>query len=155
MDKENEDQKKQEVTEVQDGSLAPVSPEKVLNLVSDEALMGVYGEILTKLRDDRKQTSELVDTFSEMVINEGDSSTSSKEALVNLVKHKTDTVDKMAKIAELMTRVKLKQPYGEGKGYLNKGAGTSGNTINIYEQGGFNKKEFLDTLNKAAKKEKK
>jgi len=38
-----------------------------------------------------------------------DASSASKEAIVNLLKIKTDTADKMAKIADLMTRIKLKE----------------------------------------------
>ena len=81
-----------------------------LSIISDESLLNVYGEIMNNLRSDRNQVSELVDTFSNMVMNDGDSSTSSKEALVNLIKTKMDASDKMSKIADLMTRIKLKQP---------------------------------------------
>jgi hypothetical protein len=65
---------------------------------------------MDNLRDDRNQVSGLVDTFSNLVLNDGDSSTASKEALVNLLKTKIETSDRMAKIADLMTRIKLKQP---------------------------------------------
>jgi hypothetical protein len=47
--------------------------------------------------------------FIEMVMNEGDASSASKEAIVNLMKIKSDTSDKMAKVADLMTRIKLKE----------------------------------------------
>lgn len=120
-----------------------------LDLVSDDALLNVYDEIMSNLRQDRVETSSLLDEFAEMVINGGDSSNASKEALVNLVRHKLDTADKMAKIAELMTRVKLKQPYGESKAYLNKSKESSSNTINIYDQGGINKRALIDTISKA------
>jgi hypothetical protein len=43
-----------------------------------------------------------------MVINDGDASSASKEAIVNLMKIKSDTADKMSKVADLMTRIKLK-----------------------------------------------
>ena len=74
--------------------VAPVQ-EKELSLVSDESLLGVYGEIMENLRDDRSQVSNLVDTFSNMVLNDGDSSTASKEALVNLLKTRIETSDKL------------------------------------------------------------
>ena len=48
-------------------------------------------------------------TFLEMVINDGDASSASKEAIVNLIKIKSDTSDKMSKVADLMTRIKLKE----------------------------------------------
>ena len=44
-----------------------------------------------------------------MVMNEGDASSASKEAIVNLLKIKSDTSDKMAKIADLRTRMKMKE----------------------------------------------
>ena len=153
MAKENGSQKEGEITKTERAPLTPVeSPYRTMDLIGDEELLGVYAEIMTKLRDDRKEVANLVDVFADMVINEGDSSTSSKEALVNLVKQKTDTVDKMGKIAELMTRIKLKQPYGEYKPYLNKGGGGP-DTINIYDQGGFNKKSLIDAIDKAKKKQ--
>jgi len=137
-----------------DENLPTLAPGNHLDLISDENLLGVYEEIISNLRQDRQQTSELLDEFSEMVINGGDASNASKEALVNLVRHKIDTADKMAKVAELMTRIKLKQPYGESKGYLNKGQTSGNNTINIYDQGGLNKRALLDTIEKAQKKKK-
>jgi hypothetical protein len=136
-------------------NLPTIAPGGSLDLISDEDLLGMYDEIMSNLREDRDQTSELLDEFAEMVINGGDASNASKEALVNLVRHKLDTADKMTKIAELKTRIKLKQPYGESKGYLNKGQNTGGggtNTINIYDQGGLNKRSLLDTIEKAQKK---
>ena len=127
--------------------------EQSLDLISDDVLLDVYKEIMGNLRMDRKHVSGLADKFEDMVLNDGDSSTSSKEALVNLVKHKADIQDKLTKIAELMTRVKLKQPYGEAKGYLNKGQASGPKTINIYDQGGFNKKSLIDKVGQANQKE--
>ena len=79
-------------------------------LIGDEQLLDIYGEIMTNFRKDRKEVSHIAKEFAEMVINGGDSSSSSKEALVNLLKLKNDTSDKMVKIADLMTRLKMKSP---------------------------------------------
>ena len=125
--------------------------DKNLSIVSDEALLDVYGEIMTNLRSDRSQISELVDTFSNMVINEGDSSTSSKEALVNLLKTKIDASDKMSRIADLMTRIKLKQP-DTYQPCMNKGK--EGSTINIYDSGGVNRKSLMEKIQKEKENEK-
>jgi hypothetical protein len=127
------------------GLSEPASAE--LSLVSDESLMGVYEEILDNLRSDRDQVSGLVDTFSNMVLNEGDASTSSKEALVNLVKTKIDAADRMAKIADLMTRVKLRQP-DTFQPWMAKGKDKSGNTINIYDSSGLNRKSLMEKIQK-------
>ena len=87
-------------------------------LISDEQLIGIYDEIMVNHRRDRKQTSHITKEFADMVINGGDSSSSSKEALVNLLKLKNDISDKMTKIADLMTRLKMKSP-DTYKPYLN------------------------------------
>ena len=130
--------------------VAPVQ-EKELSLVSDESLLGVYGEIMENLRDDRSQVSNLVDTFSNMVLNDGDSSTASKEALVNLLKTRIETSEKMTRIADLMTRIKLKQP-DTYQPWMGKGK-EKGNTINIYDASGINRKSLMERIQKERKEE--
>jgi hypothetical protein len=127
-------------------------PAQEASIISDEALLGVYGEIMDNLRDDRNQVSGLVDTFSNMVLNDGDSSTASKEALVNLLKTKIETSDRMAKIADLMTRVKLKQP-DTFQPWMAKGKEKGGNTINIYDSSGINRKSLMERIQKEKKEE--
>jgi hypothetical protein len=118
------------------------SESSLSNIVSDEQLVDVYQEVLENIRQDRKQTEEFINNFADLVINEGDSTSASKEALVNLLKLKHDTSDKMAKIADLMTRIKLKDKDTFPK-YL---AANQNNTINI--NSGNNKRQFLEALNK-------
>jgi hypothetical protein len=118
-----------------------------MSIVSDEALIGVYGEIMDNLRSDREQASDLVDTFSNMVLNDGDSSTASKEALVNLLKVKMDASDRMTRIADLMTRIKLKQP-DTYQPWMGKGKEKGGNTINIYDSSGINRKSLMEKIQK-------
>jgi len=118
------------------------SENSLSNIVSDEQLVDVYQEVLENIRQDRKQTDEFINNFADLVINEGDSTSASKEALVNLLKLKHDTSDKMAKIADLMTRIKLKDKDTFPK-YL---AANQNNTINI--NSGNNKRQFLEALNK-------
>lgn len=86
--------------------LAPT--EKKECIVKDEALLGLYDEILNNCRDDRKAVQEVATTFLDMVSNDGDATAASKEAVVNLYKIQTDISDKMAKVADLMTRIKLR-----------------------------------------------
>lgn len=121
--------------------------EQELSIISDESLLGVYGEIMDNLRDDRTQVASLVDTFSNMVLNDGDSSSASKEALVNLVKTKIEASDKMARIADLMTRIKLKQP-DTFQPWMSKGKEKVGNTINIYDASGVNRKSLMERIQK-------
>ena len=117
-------------------------------LISDEALLGVYGEVLTNIREDRLEVDQILSNFVDMVINEGDSTTSSKEALVNLLRMKMDSADKMAKIADLMTRIKVKDRDTFPR-YL---AASQTNTINISDNG--QKRALLEAINKAAKDKK-
>lgn len=77
--------------------------------VKDDDMMELYTEILDNARKDRESVDEVLANFIEMVMNEGDASSASKEAIVNLIKIKSDTSDKMAKVADLMTRIKLKE----------------------------------------------
>ena len=127
--------------------MTPVEGDKDMSIVTDDALLGVYGEIMDNLRSDREQVSELVDTFSNMVFNDGDSSTASKEALVNLLKTKLDASDKMTRIADLMTRIKLKQP-DTYQPWMGKGKEKSGNTINIYDSSGINRRSLMERIQK-------
>ena len=81
-----------------------------------------------------------------MVINGGDASTSSKEALVNVLKIQTEITDKMSKIAELATRIKLKSP-DTYKPYLNAKQENK-TTINISST----KRQLLKSIAAATKK---
>ena len=78
-------------------------------LFEDNELLGLSAEALTNMRNDRKQLDSLIANLVEMVFNEGDSTTSSKEALVSLMTAKTNMSDKMMSIVELMAKFKLKE----------------------------------------------
>jgi len=77
-------------------------------IVKDEQLLNLYDEVLVNIRQDREEVNEHLSQFVDLVMNGGDGSSASKEAIVNLIKIKSDTADKMVKIADLMTRLKLK-----------------------------------------------
>ena len=121
----------------------------VENLIQSEKLLGVYDEVLNLIRDEHKQVSGYIDTLADMVINGGDSTTSSKEAFINLIKIRSDLPDKMSKVADLMTRVKLKE-RDTYKPYLNA------NQTNNVVIGNTNadQKSLLDAIKKAKKKDK-
>jgi cellobiose-specific phosphotransferase system component IIA len=126
-------------------SATPLSDQKQ-DIISDEEITDIYKEILNNIREDRKQTDDFINNFADLVINEGDSTSASKEALVNLLKIKTDMSDKMSKVADLMTRIKLKDRDTFPK-YL---AANQSNTINI--NSGNNKRQLIEALNKAKQK---
>lgn len=115
------------------------------NMVPDELLMGLYSEVLDDIRKEREQIDGLIDNFVNMVINDGDSTTSSKEALVNLVKIKTDTSNSKTKVLDLMTRVKLKERDTFPR-YL---SANQNNKITITESS--SKRELIKALSKKKK----
>jgi hypothetical protein len=120
------------------------------HLISDEKYLEVIDEIMTNMREDRKEVTNFIDTFSNMVINDGDATTSTKEALVNLIKTKVDLQDKMLKAADLMTRLKLKNTYAYSGPHLNA---LQQNNINIgTDNTNFNRKEIIRAINHAKKK---
>lgn len=121
-------------------------PEKEECIIKDEELTGLYDEILVQCRDDRKQFDEVITNFLEMVMNEGDASAASKEAIVNLLKSKSDISDKMSKIADLKTRIKLKDKDTFPR-YL---AQQQNNKVVIEGS----KRDLLKNVNKIIKKEK-
>ena len=104
-------------------------PEKVEEekLIEGKKVVEVYDEILNDLRCNTVEVDDLISNFENMVMNEGDATSASKEALVNLVKLKSDIADKKAKIAELMTRCVLKEKDTFPR-YL---AAHQNNTINV------------------------
>lgn len=124
----------------------PTQEQDVSKLIEDAELVGIYTEILNNIREDREQVSDFIDNMAEMVINGGDSTTSSKEAFVNLVKIKSDMSDKMSKVADLMTRLKLKERDTFPR-YL---AAHQNNTINIGDSG--KRRALLEAIDKAKKK---
>lgn len=119
-------------------------------LITDQQYLGVLTEIIDNIREDRKQVSDYIDNMADMVINDGDATTSSKEALVNLVKIKTDLQDKMLKAADLMTRLKLKNTYAYSGAHLN--AMQQNNYNFSADTTDFSRRELIKAINQAKKK---
>lgn len=109
-------------------------------IVSDNDLINIYDDIVDMVTKDREEVSEVLGNFVNMVMNEGDGSTSSKEAIVNLLKMKMDTADKLSKVADLKTRVKLKE-RSTFPAYL-----AQHNTYNLGDK--LDKRAMLEKLNK-------
>ncbi len=77
-------------------------------------------------------------------MNDGDATSASKEALVNLIKVKSETADKMTKVLDLATRIKLKKDHFPA--YLNA---KQENTITIGDNGA--KRELIRQVKKIQK----
>ena len=116
-------------------------------IVGDKEILGLYDEILQDCRKDSVNVDEALANFLNMVMNDGDASSASKEAIVNLLKIKSDIADKKAKVADLMTRIKLKERDTFPR-YL---AAQQNNKVII--DGG--KREIIKTINKLAQQRKK
>jgi hydroxymethylpyrimidine/phosphomethylpyrimidine kinase len=116
------------------------------NMVENEDLWDIYNEVLDNCRKDRVAVDEVLVNFIDMVMNEGDASSASKEAIVNLLKIKSDSADKMSKIADLMTRIKLKERDTFPR-YL---AAQQNNKVVIEGS----KREMIKSINKLAAKKK-
>ena len=130
-------------------NMPAVKPEdKEECIVSDEALLTIYSEIIDNLREERKEISGYLENFADMVINGGDSTTSSKEAMVNLIKIKSELADKKSKVADLMTRIKLKDNNTMPRWLSAK------QENNVYLKGSGVKRSMIQALEKAQKKNK-
>jgi hypothetical protein len=128
-------------------NITTTTTEPQKEIVSDNQIVTLYEEILGLIRDDRKEVDNILGNFVNMVINEGDASSSSKEALVNLMKIKTDTTNNMSKVMDLLVRMKLKEKDTFPR-YL---AASQHNEIKI---SGTSKRKLLESIAKKTKDEK-
>ena len=124
-----------------DSSLVNVSvnvpaEKKNNDIIKSEELVTYYKEIIDDIRDDRQDVDDVLKNFKEMVINEGDSTQASKEALVNLIKIKSDMADKKTRVMDLLLRAFMRDRSIPG--YL-----TQNNQFNI---GSKNKTGLLAVL---------
>lgn len=110
-------------------------------VVSDQDLLNIYNEIMEDLRNDRKEVDSILANFVEMVMNEGDSTSASKEALVNLAKLKSEIAIGKTKVADLMTSLKLKEKQ------ISKINATQNNNITITDR-----RNLIETINKLTSK---
>ncbi len=78
-------------------------------LVKPEQIVGMCKAIADDLESEKAEITEAYTNFAEMVFNAGDATSASKEALVNLLKLRSDLVDKKSRLAEMMMKVFLKE----------------------------------------------
>ena len=116
---------------------------KETELVKPEQIVSFYNEIMNDIRTDRQEIDEVLKHFEDMVINSGDAQTSTKEALVNLMKLKSDTADKKTKVVDLLLRA-----YHKTDNFPRYLAAHQENTINI---DGAKRKMLKTIINEAEK----
>ena len=119
-------------------------------LFQDEELLGLCHEVLQNIRSDRKQIDSILCNLVEMVFNEGDSTTASKEVLASLMTTKTNTNDKMMKVVSLIAQFKLKEFDAENP----KTKTLNATQENHYHFGG-SRRSLLEKIEKMQKKSKK
>jgi len=122
----------------------PQQPQEQLPaIIEAEELKAMYDDIISGLKVEKEEIQGIQDKFEDMVMNDGDASSSSKEALVNLIKIKSDISDKMIKVADLKTRIVLKEkntfpPYlaanQTNNTYINNAVPTRRQTIEAIEK---------------------
>jgi len=86
-------------------------------LVPDEKIVKYYDEAMSCIKEDRNEAHDKYMQVCEMVFNEGDPSSSTKEAMVNLLKIKSDSVNQMIKILDLYTRLHMKERHSPSQIY--------------------------------------
>jgi len=84
-------------------------PKESTDLIPDEQVVSYYEDAISCIKEDREEAHERYLDFCEMVLNEGDPSSATKEGLVNLLKLKNDGVNQMIKVLDLWTRLKMKE----------------------------------------------
>jgi hypothetical protein len=127
--------------------LATKKDEEVV-VVKNEQMIDLYNEILQFCREDRKDADGAFKTFLEMVVNDGDATSSSKEAMVQLLRIRVEATDKMTKVMDLLMRYVLKDRDTFPK-YL---AAKQENNIVIKDKS--TKRQFLERLEKQRKEQK-
>jgi hypothetical protein len=123
--------------------------EEEVAVIKNEQMVALYNEILEHCREDRKDADSAFKTFLEMVVNDGDATSSSKEAMVQLLRVRVEATDKMTKVMDLLMRSLLKERDTFPR-YL---AANQENNITIKTKS--SKRSFLEKLEKAKKEEKK
>jgi hypothetical protein len=106
---ETKEEVNQEIAVPELVGLPAVVPETTDNLISNDKLINEYDTTLQNIKSDREEISDILGKFLDMVINDGDASAASKEAVVNLIKAKSETNDQVIKILDLWTRMKMKE----------------------------------------------
>jgi hypothetical protein len=151
MTKDNEHTEENQGAVVPPTIKLPAPKDQFDDLIEDDKLLGIYQDTIDYLKDSSLEIDQVLSQFLDMVMNEGDATSASKEACVSLLKIKSvDIPDKIIKIVDLMTRIKLKERNTMPK-YL---AQSQNNTYNF---GAADKEEttksiLMSEINKASDK---
>jgi len=87
-------------------------PQQEISLVQAEQIIGLVQTVMDDISVEKNEIQEAYVNFAEMVFNSGDATSASKEALVNLLKLKSDLIDKKSRMLEMMMKVYNKDGQG-------------------------------------------
>lgn len=78
-------------------------------LIATEQVVELVKTVMGDIDVEKNEIQEAYVNFAEMVFNAGDATGASKEALVNLLKLKSDLIDKKTRMLEMMMKVYNKE----------------------------------------------
>lgn len=84
----------------------PTKEEKPL--VTNEEMVDMYKKIINHCEEDRQEANTLFQDLKDMVINDGDASHSTKEAMIQAFRIRCESTDKETKVMDLLMRYILK-----------------------------------------------
>jgi len=114
-------------------------------LIHGEELVFAFDDVTSMIKKDLEQTDEILGNFVNMVMNEGDGSTASKEAICKLLEIKLKGADSITRMLDLKTRILLKEK-NTFPAYM-----AQHNTYNINPEEKINKRELITALEKKKK----
>ncbi len=121
------------------GGIAPQKEETPV--VTNDQMVDMYKKIFDHCEEGRKDAGELYEVLKDMVVNDGDASHSTKEAMIQALRLKCEAADKETKVMDLLMRYILKDRDTFPR-YL-----AANQENNIIFKGG-SKRSFLEKLEK-------
>ncbi len=120
----------------------------VPEIANSDQIISTCKEIIDDISKDREEIDQTYSYFLDLITNGGDATTSSKEAVVQLLKLKSDQSDKKMRITELLVSAFLKQKYAPPRVF----SAYQHNEINV-EDNSNKKGKLLRSLQEKGKKD--
>lgn len=77
-------------------------------VVTNVDMIDIYKKIFAFCEEDRGEANDLFQCLKDMVINDGDAAPATKEAMIQALRIRCETSDKMTKVMDLLMRYVLK-----------------------------------------------
>lgn len=121
-------------------NMPPAQKEETPVICNDE-MTDMYKKIFSFCEDDRSEANDLFQTLKDMALNDGDASQATKEAMIQALRIRCESSDKMTKVMDLLMRYILKDRDTFPR-YL------AANQENKFIFNGGSKRTFLEKLDK-------